>query len=509
MKKIVAWLLIVLLVGAPFTGCGKEEPSLQETIQQNTEETAPEKCAEETPAQTEKPAEDVGGELYDAGNVTVLVPEGWKAFPDVDVFAEEEGALNPDVLNVSKGGETEFDLFSKPYVRITYFGPSVTMMKPDKEWYDNPEDVAPFTTGDHAWYGFTCESLGVPLAVLWCEEGNHQYQATLTLGSGSDTISHENTDVRAILASVRPPDGSSGASMDATPAGKDSFWNGQWYGWWCIRYASGDYETFDGIAWDIYAVIDDYEDGTGYITLWDSETTKDSPLVRGYLNIHEDGVMTSDYCTFYDSGEWLPNVVTVQPMDFSDWYVNPESSSVSHFENMVEIEGFYEDPTNGNNYFTYYMYLRPWGTDWEDVRNGDTSGCIYSDMMPVIYDDWYVPLMDLGVEELPASIEEGFVLIENGAAAATVPEGDGQMTLDALKEALAWVKSNQSYDRTYEEIAAGIGVDGLYVDEFENAGKTFCRYRWLSDDDNRITITFEKHNDGTLTWNVTAWDGID
>ena len=39
-------------------------------------------------------------------------------------------------------------------------------------------------------------------------------------------------------------------------------------------------------------------------------------------------------------------------------------------------------------------------------------------------------------------------------------------------------------------------------------GKIFCRYRWFADDDNRVTITFEKQTDGTLTWNVTAWDGL-
>ena len=119
--------------------------------------------------------------------------------------------------------------------------------------------------------------------------------------------------------------------------------------------------------------------------------------------------------------------------------------------------------------------------------------------------------MALGVEALPDCIEDGFTLIEGGAAVGSEPyDGEpGVMGLDALKEALAWVKSNQSYDNTYEQIAEGIGVPGLYVDEFENNGKMFCRYRWFADDDNRMTITFEKQTDGTLTWNITAWDGLE
>ena len=509
MKKTLTLLLVLCLLAAVFAGCGKEEPSLQETLQQTNENEQSPAAVPETPE-----TESGGGELYDAGNVTVLVPAGWKAFPETDVFAEEEGTMNPDVLNVSKGAETDMDLFTKPYVRINYFGPSVQMGKPDASWYEDVKDVAPFTAGEHQWYGFTCDSLGSDLAILWC-----QYQASIFLGTGSEAISHEDADVQAILASVAPSDPNA-ASMEAESsileeweeeeAAADSFWDGQWYGWWCIQDGTGEYETFNNIAWDAYAEIEDYADGTGYITLWDTETTKDAPLVRGYVNIDENDVLTTEYCTFYDSGSWLPDVVDVVPMDFYDWSVDPADSTVSHFDRMVEISGYYADPENDGNTMFYYIYLRPWGVHWEDVRGGDTSGCIYSDMMPVLYDDWYLPLWHMGVEELPACIADGFALIEGGAAAEAEPfDGEpGEIGLDALKEALAWVKSNQSYDMTYEQIVEGIGVPGLYVDEFENNGKVFCRYRWIADDDNRMTITFEKQADGTLTWNVTAWDGL-
>ena len=509
----------------------QEEASLQETLQQTNEQqqqpsAAPEaapKLPEQEGAEVKEETEEeanIDGDLYDAGHVMVLVPEGWKAFPETDVFAEEDGAMNPDVLNVSKGGQSDMDLFTKPYVRINYFGPSIQMGKPDASWYEDVKEVEPFTAGEHEWFGFTCDSLGTDLAILWCEEGNIQYQASIFLGSGDDTISHEDADVQAIWASVRPSDPDAAAAAaepeeeEPEAVQTDSFWDGQWYGWWCIKDGTGEYEKFNDIAWDLYARIEDYGDGTGYLTMWDTETAPDMPLVRGYLKFEEGlaehPAMVSDYCTFYDGGEWLPNVVSVVPMDFDNWYVDPAISTVSHFEDMVEIVNDYQDPDNENNSFAYYMYLRPWGTDWADVRGGDTSGCIYSDMMPVLYDDWYAPLMELGVEELPDHVADGFALIEGGAAVEAEPfDGEpGEMGLEELKAALAWVKSNQSYDMTYEQIAEGIGVPGLYVDEFENNGKVFCRYRWIADDDNRITITFEKQTDGTLTWNVTAWDGL-
>ena len=520
MKKTIAVFLVLCLLIALLTGCGKQEPSLQETLQQTLEtEQPPAAVPEAAPKVPETDA--VSGELYDAGNVTVLVPEGWKGFPETDVFAEKEGTMNPDVLNVSKGGQSEIDLFTKPYVRINYYGPSVQMGKPDAGWYENVKDIGTFTAGDHQWCGFTCDSLGTALAILWCEEGSIQYQASITLGSGAEAISHTDADVQAILASVMPSDPNAAsptepaASEEPSVEQTDSFWDGDWYGWWCIQDGTGEYEKFNGIAWDLYAQIEDYGDGTGYLTMWDTETSKAYPLVRGYINLDTGSgdipAMTTELCTFFDSGEWLPNVVKVASVDFDNWYVDPASSTVSHFENMIEIESYYEDPSNTDNYFAYYMYLRPWGTDWADVQSGDTSGCIYSDMMPVLYADWYQPLMALGVEALPDCIEDGFTLIEGGAAMESEPyDGEpGVMELDALKEALAWVKSNQSYDNTYEQIAEGIGVPGLYVDDFENNGKMFCRYRWFADDDNRMTITFEKQADGTLTWNITAWDGLE
>ena len=524
MKQTTAFLLVLCLLMAMMTGCGKQEPSLQQTLQQNTPTTPeqkPEPAPEQKPAPEAAPkapeTEAVSGELFDAGNVTVLVPEGWKAFPDLDVFSDEEGATNPDVLNVSKGGESEFDLFTKPYVRINYSGPSVQMMAPDSSWYEKVVEIDPFTTGDHEWSGFSCESMGTPLTILFCEEGSIQYQASITLGSGAEAIAHTDADVQAILASVMPSDPNADSpnepvAPEAAPTG--SFWDGDWYGWWCIQDGTGDYEIFNNIAWDLYAQIEDYGDGTGYLTMWDTETSKAYPLVRGYVNLGtgfgENPAMTTELCTFFDGGEWLPDVVKVASVDFDNWYVDPAFSTVSHFENMIEIESYYEDPSNSDNYFAYYMYLRPWGTDWADVQSGDTSGCIYSDMMPVLYAEWYQPLLALGVTELPDSMGDGYALIEGGAAAETESyDGEpGYMELEDLKEALAWVKSEQSYDNTYEQIVNGLGVPGLFVDEFENNGKVFCRYRWFADVDNRMTITFEKQADGVLTWNITAWDGL-
>lgn len=203
----------------------------------------------------------------------------------------------------------------------------------------------------------------------------------------------------------------------SAPESNYEWWSGEWYGWWCIRNGSGEYEQFNNIAWDAYAIIEDYGAGMGGMTFWDSETGRDNPLVICEMLFDagqgEHGTMNSAGGAFYVCDSWLPNVIAVNPVEIKplEWKIDPADSSVSHFEDMFEITGTYVDPLNADNHMDYFIYLRPWGTNWEDVKNGDTSGCIYSDMMPVQYDTWYEPLMILGLEYLPASYQDGLSIL--------------------------------------------------------------------------------------------------
>ena len=50
-------------------------------------------------------------------------------------------------------------------------------------------------------------------------------------------------------------------------------------------------------------------------------------------------------------------------------------------------------------------YLRLSGMEWEEVRTGNTSGCLYRNMLPPDYDSWYAPLLAQGVTDMPDSFE--------------------------------------------------------------------------------------------------------
>lgn len=77
---------------------------------------------------------------------------------------------------------------------------------------------------------------------------------------------------------------------------------------------------------------------------------------------------------------------------------------VSAFDKMLCIHGFYAKPSNSDDWIEYYIFIRPWGMKWDDVKNGDMSEMIYSDMMPIEYENWYLPKIEAGLD-MPDSFE--------------------------------------------------------------------------------------------------------
>jgi len=518
MKKILSLILAVFMI-TTLAGCSEGETPVKTTEKNETEKTT--EAAKTTASEADIP--DVDGEIYATEQFRALVPEGWAAFPITDVFTDDN-AIDPTCFNIIKGGTSDFDLFSKPYVRLDYYGPDTEMMKPGTEWYKNVEEIEAIQLGSHIWTGFTGEDDYGKVAILWAEEGKIQYQASLWLEVEGKTISLDDDDVRAILASVGPADGTEGTAAPTTtqaPTAEDySWWDGDWYGWWAIKNGTGAYKQPSdmGLVWDAFAEIEVYNDNTGFIEIWDTGTTKDDVLIYGYEIVFEPGKsdlgrMVSSRVVFFPGGSWN-NGMEADTMDERTvgWTIDPADSTVSHFENMLEITGHYSSPENPEDSFDYFIYLRPWGTVWEDVRNGDTEGCIYSDMMPLYHDNWYVSLLNLGYERPVSSFDEGIDIINDylsgsggGSLDPSAKEGaDGKVDMATLKSALAWCKENASYSTTYDEIAARFGAHGL----LKNDTGTHRFYRWWATDEAYVQITFTVEDDGNELWNVTQYNGI-
>ena len=175
-------------------------------------------------------------------------------------------------------------------------------------------------------------------------------------------------------------------------APNDSAWEGDYYGWWTVVDAGGEYDdedTYLYFAWDVCATIEDNGDGTGYIEIWD----EDNDDVAWADVSFDGGVMTSVEGSFFNDG-----------IESGEWVVDPANSMVSAFDKMLCIHGFYAKPSNSDDWIEYYIFIRPWGMKWDDMKNGDMSEMIYSDMMPIEYENWYLPKIEAGLD-MPDSFE--------------------------------------------------------------------------------------------------------
>lgn len=519
MKKILVLLLTSAMCAAMLTGCGGgDEPNQTDTPDSGKADITT--TAKPGPARPEVP-----GEVYSTGEFQALVPEGWAAFPIADVFSDDSAA-DTSCFNIIKGGTSDLDLFSKPYVRLDYYGPDTMMRKPSSEYYENVQEVAPMQLGAHSWSGFIGEDGYGRSAILWVEEGNIQYQAIIWLEIGNEKITVEDEDVQAILASVQPSDGtvSTGEPSGSTVStGSYDWWEDDWYGWWAIKNGTGTYQKPSemNLVWDTYVEIDVYNDNTGRVTVWDTGTSRDEPMIIAYDVTYEPGAsdlgrLVSKRVDFFPGGSWN-NGMKADPMSERDigWIIDPADSTVSRFENMLEITGHYQSPEAPDDSFDYYIYLRPWGTLWDDVRNGNTEGCLYKDMMPLYHDNWYVSLLDLGYERPVSTFQEGIDIINTylanqssggGTLDPAAKEGaDGKVDMATLRSALAWCKENASYSTPYDEIAAQFGVHGKQIESFFENNTI---YRWWATEDAYVQITFTLGSDGSELWNVTQYDGI-
>ena len=187
--------------------------------------------------------------------------------------------------------------------------------------------------------------------------------------------------------SAAPASGSENAS---------DWWKGDWYGWWVVYDAGGSYlkEGYANQAWDACATIQTDGDDA-YLEIWDEDGDDVAwAELRLGPGLSDRGCMTNTDGTFYNS-----------EIAEGEWVLDPAGELSAGFDELFVIHGTYTRPSNTDDWLEYYIYLRPWGTRWDDIESGDTSDMIYpDDMMPINYESWYLPLIEAG-ESMPESFE--------------------------------------------------------------------------------------------------------
>lgn len=168
-----------------------------------------------------------------------------------------------------------------------------------------------------------------------------------------------------------------------------SWWDGDWYGWWVIYNAGGIYEEYIDSWADVCATIDE---DTGRVDIWDDTCEEGTNL--GYIDVTFKPGKSDKGRMLSESGSFL-----IDDVNSGDWVVDPADSIVSRFDQMIYIRATAVDPDDSNSWIDYMIFLRPWGMSWEDVRSDSCEDMPYTEMMPRLYDDWYVPHMNGAMPE--------------------------------------------------------------------------------------------------------------
>ena len=148
---------------------------------------------------------------------------------------------------------------------------------------------------------------------------------------------------------------------------------GDWYGWWHIRHATGDWAGKYGYFWDCCAEIG----ADGAMLLWDETLPKDNFLAETTILPGTGGFSCR-------GGSML------------DKEREPENWELLLAEDkagpLLTIRGRYESVESKGG-FSYEIFLRPWGSEWPGSANE----------VPYYYEDWYLPLIRAG-KEMPDTI---------------------------------------------------------------------------------------------------------
>lgn len=186
MKSLLALLLCLAMLFA-FVGCGSSE----DKAAGNDDKTA-------AGQQSADPENKPQAKTFDVGEFSVKVPSGWKE--SVVLATDGSGDTDTNSIDIIKGSS----VFSDAYIRVDYYGPSVTMMELSSTYYDDVEELEDMEIGGYKWHGFKCTAGSKPLINLQTEAGDHEFQLAIWCEGSDGTISLDDADVKMIIESLTP-----------------------------------------------------------------------------------------------------------------------------------------------------------------------------------------------------------------------------------------------------------------------------------------------------------------
>ena len=285
------------------------------------------------------------------------------------------------------------------------------------------------------------------------------------------------------------------------------WWNGQWYGWWTLTGGTGAYEEMNNNWWDVSGIIEIGSDYMGTVTLWDEDYSRSNPMVDAAVSLNSAG--TGEHGTMMSEGGWFTDI----RLEHADWIVDP---GLSEFDAMICIDGWYE---NGDDEYRYEIYLRPWGTYWDDVAE---------EGRPYLYDDWYIPLIEknalmpdvIGGEATEFAGggsqggSQGGEATQTGATGGDYGKSNanatGQVSREVMDRAILSLKGDFIWDDVkYEDIRELLGTDGVPYTEFDSWRADRHTYEWFAPERVTLLVAFKVENGEEISnsWTSGSWDG--
>ena len=174
---------------------------------------------------------------------------------------------------------------------------------------------------------------------------------------------------------------------------------------------------------------------------------------------------------------------------------------------------------NGEDAFYYEIYLRPWGTYWDDVD---------ADSQPDTYNDWYLPMIEagkampdvIGADAPEAAADSGNAATPAPATSPSgdIPGGDGIVTDEQVQKGYVYMSevAKDIFNTTYEELVEYFGVEGKFdKEDYSDVYKTNMRYyKWISSENphNFIYVNFMETEPGVYeisAYNTSGFSGTE
>ena len=115
---------------------------------------------------------------------------------------DSECRTTQKTVHIFKDAKIETDIFTHAGITICFFGRNDSYISP-KSFYDNIDDMEPFTLGRYIWEGYTCTSFGYPYTMLETKHDGCIFQVMVLMKIGEHEISLEDADVQNILKSIQ------------------------------------------------------------------------------------------------------------------------------------------------------------------------------------------------------------------------------------------------------------------------------------------------------------------